>query len=49
MCLSNSTKWLPSEIELCGNRIEVVSNFKLLGFAIDNKLTFEYHIESVIK
>ena len=49
MCLSNSTKWLPSEIDLCGNRIEVVSNFKLLGCTIDNKLTFEYHIESVIK
>ena len=29
--MSNSTKWLPSEIDLCANRIEVVSNFKLLG------------------
>ena len=50
MCLSNSTKWLLSEIDLSyRNRIEVVSNFKLLGCTIDNKLTFENHIESVIK
>ena len=39
MFLSISTKWLPSEIELCENRIDVVSNFKLLGCTIYIKLT----------
>ncbi len=35
----------PGFIDLLGNQVEVVTEFKLLGVTIDEKLTFEPHVK----
>jgi len=35
----------PCFIDLFGNKVEVVNEFKLLGITIDEKLTFESHVK----
>ena len=45
-CLkTKSSFYKPSFIDLFGNEIEVVTEFKLLGITIDEKLTFEPHVK----
>ena len=38
---------LPAQLEIQGNVVEVVSKFKLLGVAIDNKLTFHQYVSEL--
>jgi len=40
---------LSSFIELNGNKIELVNDFKLLGCIIDNKLNFDKYVKSISK
>ena len=47
--LINHHSSIPSSINLLGNDIEVVSEFKLLGVYIDNKLTFATHVNMLKK
>ena len=45
-CLkTKSSFYRPCFIDLIGNKVEVVSEFKLLGITIDEKLTFETHVK----
>jgi hypothetical protein len=49
MCLSNTTQLLPAHIMIDGNEVELVTEFKLLGVTIDNKLAFDTHVKQTIK
>ena len=40
---------IPTSIVLWNHRIEKVNNFKLIGFNIDNKLSFTDHVASICK
>jgi hypothetical protein len=45
-CLkTKSLFYRPGFIDLLGNQVEVVTEFKLLGVTLDEKLTFEPHIK----
>ena len=45
-CLkTKSLFYRPGFIDLLGNQVEVVTEFKLLGVTIDEKLTFESHVK----
>jgi hypothetical protein len=45
-CLkTKSLFYKPCFIDLVGNKVEVLSEFKLLGITIDEKLTFEPHVK----
>jgi hypothetical protein len=39
----------PGFIDSLGNQVEVVTEFKLLGVTIDEKLTFEPHVKLLVK
>ena len=48
MFVTNKRKiGLPSTVEVNGNLIEVVDNFKLLGVVIDNRLNFLQHVSEL--
>ena len=38
---------LPKKIFFCGNEIEVVKSFLLLGVTIDDKLNFSHHVSNI--
>jgi hypothetical protein len=38
---------LPTELVFEGTEIEIVSEFKLLGITLDNKLNFSYHVRNL--
>jgi hypothetical protein len=42
---TKSLYYRPGFIDLLGNQVEVVTEFKLLGVTIDEKLTFEPHVK----
>ena len=42
---TKSSLYRPCFVDLYGNQAEVVTEFKLLGVTIDEKLTFELHIK----
>ena len=42
-------KWSLRPIEVCGETIELSNEVKLLGITLDNKLTFNTHIDSITK
>jgi hypothetical protein len=45
-CLkTKSLFYRPCFVDLLGNQVEVVTEFKLLGVTIDDKLTFEPHVK----
>ncbi len=45
-CLkTKSLFYRPGFIDLLDNQVEVVTEFKLLGVTIDEKLTFESHVK----
>ena len=43
----NALKEIPSKIFFCGNEIEVVNAFTLLGVTIDDKLSFSQHVSNI--
>jgi len=49
MFITNKRAKLPSEIEVDGNLIKTVDNFKLLGVTLDNKLNFSTHCSNLKK
>ena len=49
MFVTNRRMSLPSSVELNGVCVSVVSEFKLLGVTIDNKLNFDKHISIVCR
>jgi hypothetical protein len=47
MFVTNKRIKPPAEIEISGHKIKVVTEFKLLGVTIDNKLNFNKYISSI--
>ena len=44
-----NSKWSLRPIEVCGETIEISNEVKLLGITLDSKLTFNTHIDNIIK
>ena len=49
MFITNKRVKLPSEIEVNGNLVKTVANFKLIGINLDNKLNFSTHCSDLKK
>ena len=49
MFITNKRVTLPSTVTLNGISIDVVTNFKLLGVTIDNKLSFSSYVSSICR
>ena len=49
MILTNKQIPKKNSLVLCNIEIEVVENFKLLGFNVDQKLSFQNHVDHVVK
>ena len=47
MFVTNKRILLPTSLELFGEKISVVENFKLLGVTLDNKLNFKQHCANI--